>query len=103
MGYMLLFESMLSTVLYARDRWLAPGGVVHPSRARLLVCGMDLDGFRATQRAYFNDVYGFDMRAMTEPWPAAAVGDLRDPLVEVIPGSIVCSTSACLRVFWTIL
>ena len=26
MGYLLLYESMLSTVLYARDKWLAPGG-----------------------------------------------------------------------------
>ncbi len=26
MGYFLLYESMLDTVLLARDRWLAPGG-----------------------------------------------------------------------------
>ena len=26
MGYALLYESMLDTVIYARDRWLAPGG-----------------------------------------------------------------------------
>jgi len=28
MGYALLYESMLDSVLYARDTWLAPGGVV---------------------------------------------------------------------------
>jgi hypothetical protein len=98
MGYLLLFESMLSTVLYARDRWLAPGGVVHPSRARLFLCGLDLDAFRASQRAYFDNVYGFNMKAMTDPWPAVAVGDLRYPLVEVIPADNVCTDSACIRV-----
>jgi len=28
MGYMLLYESMLDCVLYARDKWLNPGGIV---------------------------------------------------------------------------
>ena len=30
MGYFLFFESMLDTVLYARDKWLKPGGVGKP-------------------------------------------------------------------------
>lgn len=30
MGYCLLYESMLSTVLLARDRWLKPGGAILP-------------------------------------------------------------------------
>lgn len=40
MGYFLLFESMLDTVLYARDKWLAPGGVgkyIMPSLTGLFV------------------------------------------------------------------
>ena len=55
MGYALLFESMLSSVrhiahfhnptydnfkvLYARDRWLRPDGLVFPDKARLLMAG----------------------------------------------------------------
>ncbi len=27
MGYCLLYENMLGSVLHARDKWLAPGGV----------------------------------------------------------------------------
>ena len=34
MGYFLLYESMLDTVLVARDRWLAPGGLLFPDKAR---------------------------------------------------------------------
>jgi protein arginine N-methyltransferase 1 len=28
MGYFLLYEAMLDSVLYARDKWLAPDGIV---------------------------------------------------------------------------
>ena len=35
MGYFLLRESMLDSVLVARDRWLKPGGVLFPSHATM--------------------------------------------------------------------
>ena len=37
MGYFLLYESMLDSVLAARDAWLKPGGSLWPSHARLLL------------------------------------------------------------------
>ena len=33
MGYFLLYESMLDSVLWARDKYLAPGGKMLPDRA----------------------------------------------------------------------
>ena len=36
MGFYLFHESMLPSVLHARDAWLAPGGIVLPSRCTLL-------------------------------------------------------------------
>ena len=41
MGYCLFYESMLDTVLYARDKWLAPNGLMFPDRAILYVCGIE--------------------------------------------------------------
>jgi protein arginine N-methyltransferase 3 len=41
MGYALLFESMLDSLLAARDKWLAPGGAVLPDRATIWVAGAD--------------------------------------------------------------
>lgn len=35
MGYILLRESMLDSVIRARDRWLAPGGCMFPSHATM--------------------------------------------------------------------
>lgn len=40
MGYCLLFESMLPSVLHARDRWLKPGGAILPDTAQMVShCG----------------------------------------------------------------
>ena len=35
MGYFLLRESMLDSVIVARDKYLKPGGALYPSHARL--------------------------------------------------------------------
>ena len=37
MGYALFYESMLDTVLFARDKWLAPGGLIFPDKATLFI------------------------------------------------------------------
>jgi hypothetical protein len=37
MGYFLFYESMLDTVLYARDKWLVPGARLHqPVRGSII-------------------------------------------------------------------
>lgn len=34
-GYFLVYESMLDTVIFARDKWLAPGGLIFPDKASI--------------------------------------------------------------------
>lgn len=41
MGYFLLYESMLDTVLYARDKYLAPGGLIFPDKATIYMAGIE--------------------------------------------------------------
>ena len=41
MGYCLFYESMLDTVLYARDKWLAEGGLMFPDKATLYITGIE--------------------------------------------------------------
>ena len=41
MGYFLLYESMLDTVLYARDKYLAPDGLIFPDKATMYVAGIE--------------------------------------------------------------
>jgi type I protein arginine methyltransferase len=41
MGYFLLYESMLDTVLYARDKYLAKGGLIYPDKASIFIAGIE--------------------------------------------------------------
>ena len=41
MGYFLLYESMLDTVLYARDKYLAPGGLIFPDKATIFMAAIE--------------------------------------------------------------
>ena len=41
MGYFLLYESMLDTVLEARDRYLKPGGLLFPDHATLYIAAIE--------------------------------------------------------------
>lgn len=47
MGYFLFYESMLDTVLYARDKWLVPGGIILPDKATLSVVGIEDGEYRS--------------------------------------------------------
>jgi protein arginine N-methyltransferase 1 len=41
MGYFLLYESMLDTVLYARDKYLQPDGLIFPDKATIFMAGIE--------------------------------------------------------------
>lgn len=41
MGYFLLYESMLDTVLYARDEYLAKDGLIFPDKATIFMAGIE--------------------------------------------------------------
>ncbi|KAJ5561398.1 hypothetical protein N7535_004135 [Penicillium sp. DV-2018c] len=64
MGYGLLFEAMFDSVIYARDRYLAPGGLMAPSHATLRLAPYADPDFIASHISFWNDVYGFKMNSM---------------------------------------
>jgi protein arginine N-methyltransferase 1 len=41
MGYFLLYESMLDTVLYARDKYLVKDGLIFPDKATIFMAGIE--------------------------------------------------------------
>ncbi|XP_042451227.1 probable protein arginine N-methyltransferase 1 isoform X1 [Zingiber officinale] len=72
MGYFLLFENMLNTVLYARDKWLINNGIILPDKALLYLTAIEDAEYKEDKIEFWNDVYGFDMscirkQAMAEP------------------------------------
>lgn len=58
MGFYLLHESMLASVLSARDRLLRPGGIMLPQTARLLCSPVDLTKYLEDKIGFWADVYG---------------------------------------------
>lgn len=64
MGYFLLFESMLDTVLFARDKWLKPGGLLFPDRAIMYLAGLEDSQFRDDKVGFWKNVYGVNMKCI---------------------------------------
>lgn len=64
MGYCLLFEAMFDSVIYARDRYLAPDGLMVPSDATLRIAPFADPDFIASHISFWHNVYGFNMGSM---------------------------------------
>ncbi|KAM0834400.1 hypothetical protein ACQ4PT_063650 [Festuca glaucescens] len=60
MGYMLLYESMLPSVLFARDKWLKPGGLILLSHATLFMAPITNSDRYEGSVDFWCDVYGIN-------------------------------------------
>eukprot|EP00624_Nannochloropsis_granulata_P006026 evm.model.NODE_4365_length_7507_cov_22.568668.1 len=87
MGYFLLYESMLDTVLYARDKWLVPGGLILPDKATLCICAIEDEEYKHEKIDFWDDVYGFDMSAIKSL-------AILEPLVDVVEAKSVVTNQA---------
>jgi protein arginine N-methyltransferase 1 len=92
MGYFLLYESMLDTVCYCRDKWLVKGGLMLPDKATLYMQAIEDGDYKSEKIDWWSNVYGFDMSciqedAMQEPLvdtvEARAVGTSRCPILDI--------------------
>ncbi|KAL9324758.1 hypothetical protein ACSQ67_005403 [Phaseolus vulgaris] len=86
MGYMLLYESMLGSVINARDRWLKPGGLILPSSATLYMAPVTHTDRYNDSVDFWRNVYGINMSAMV---PLAKQCAFEEPSVETITGENV--------------
>ncbi|KAJ5677886.1 uncharacterized protein N7477_003519 [Penicillium maclennaniae] len=77
MGYFLLYESMLDTVLYARDTYLNPGGLIFPDKATMYVAAIEDGDYKDDKIGFWDNVYGFDYSPMKEI-------ALTEPLVDTV-------------------
>lgn len=84
MGYFLLYESMLDTVLWARDRYLRPEtGILLPDKAVLYICAIEDGDYRTDKIDFWDNVYGFNMSVIKSI-------ALTEPLVDVVePRSVM--------------
>ncbi|ORM41786.1 Protein arginine N-methyltransferase 1 [Babesia sp. Xinjiang] len=88
MGYFLLYENMLESVLFCRDKWLKPGGLIFPDRARLYMCAIEDAEYKCDKLDSWRDVYGFDFSPI-RPYL------LEEPLVDVVDNKTMNTTDCC--------
>jgi protein arginine N-methyltransferase 1 len=63
---------MLDTVLYARDKYLKPDGLIFPDKATIFMAGIEDGEYKEEKIGFWDNVWGFDYTplkktAMTEP------------------------------------
>lgn len=88
MGYCLFYESMLNTVLFARDKWLKEGGMLFPDKAKLYVCAIEDRQYKEDKIHWWDSVYGFNMSAIKNV-------AIKEPLVDIVDNAQVV-TNNCL-------
>ncbi|KAK1292576.1 putative protein arginine N-methyltransferase 3 [Acorus calamus] len=93
MGYCLLYESMLSSILYARDRWLKPGGAILPDTATIFVAGFGRGG---TSVPFWENVYGFDMSCISKEVVEDAS---QNPIVDVVGSHDIVTDAVIIQTF----
>ncbi|KXN70544.1 S-adenosyl-L-methionine-dependent methyltransferase [Conidiobolus coronatus NRRL 28638] len=64
MGYFLLFESMLDSVLVAKKKYLKPDGLLAPNYCQMMLAGFMDDQLMKGKFGFWDDVYGFKMTSM---------------------------------------
>lgn len=115
MGYCLFYESMLKTVLFARDKWLVEGGLMFPDKASLHILAIegsillllrifqnfliillccyseykDRD-YKEDKVNWWSNVYGFDMSCIRDI-------ALTEPLVDVVNAKSIVTNSALIK------
>ncbi|KAH9987026.1 S-adenosyl-L-methionine-dependent methyltransferase [Russula compacta] len=90
MGYFLLYESMLDTVLEARDRYLKPGGLIFPDHATMYIAAIEDQEYKEEKINFWDNVYGFDYSCIKDI-------ALREPLVDTVDLKAVVTDPCILK------
>jgi protein arginine N-methyltransferase 1 len=89
MGYFLIYESMLDSVLYARDRWLVDGGLIFPDHAKLYAAGIEDADYKEEKIGFWSQQWGFDFSPMQDCV-------IQEPVSDVVMKQAIATTSSCI-------
>ncbi|KAH7647863.1 hypothetical protein FG379_000490 [Cryptosporidium bovis] len=79
MGFYLLHEGMLDSVIFARDKWLDPNmGLMFPCKASIYASLVELEDFWVENIESLNNIQGFNYSSMKE---LVLAGYLKSPLI----------------------
>lgn len=68
---------MLDTVVFARDKWLKPDGLLFPDRACLYITAIEDRQYKDEKINWWDNVYGFNMSSIRSV-------AITEPLVDVV-------------------
>jgi protein arginine N-methyltransferase 1 len=92
MGYCLLYESMLQTVIFARDKWLKPDGIILPDKAILTFTAIEDAEYKEDKINFWDNVYGFNMSCIKQT-------AIQEPLVDVVDqNQVITGTCSLLTI-----
>merc|ERR1719186_2251587 len=87
MGYFLLYESMLDTVIFARDKWLKSDGILMPDRSVMYLSGLEDQQYKQEKVHFWDNVYNYNMSCVKQQV-------IDEPLVDVVNANKVCTSCA---------
>ncbi|XP_037949027.1 protein arginine N-methyltransferase 1 [Teleopsis dalmanni] len=82
MGYFLLFEGMLDSIIYARNKYLKPGGILLPNRCTMSLVGYGSDALFKQHVQFWDNVYGLNMSTMRKEV-------LHEPLIDIVEAKYI--------------
>ncbi|XP_052666939.1 protein arginine N-methyltransferase 3 isoform X2 [Harpia harpyja] len=100
MGYFLLFESMLDSVIYAKDKYLAEGGSVYPDICTISLVAVGDMNKHVDKLLFWDDVYGFDMSCMKKAVIPEAVVEVLDPNTLISTASVIKAVAGYFDIFF---
>lgn len=89
MGYFLLYESMLDSVIFARDKWLNADGLMFPDKAKMFLSAIEDADYKERKVNFWDDVYGINMSVIK---PTV----LAEPIVDVVEHQTIMTNEFCL-------
>lgn len=89
MGYFLLYESMLDTVLHCRDKWLKKDGLIFPDKATMHMAGIEDGDYQKEKFNFWNNCYDLDFSRVKECL-------LEEPTVDIVQGEAVVTDPCCI-------
>lgn len=94
LGYFLLFECMLESIIYARNTYLdKENGLVLPDDFSIHMSGFHSDRLYHEHIGYWSNVYGFEMNII-------AKNILSDGHVMIVPADDIITSDCCIKVNW---
>jgi protein arginine N-methyltransferase 1 len=77
---------MLDTVIFARDKWLVPDGIILPDKAVMYIAAIEDAIVRRERFEFWTDVYGFDMSVIKDI-------AIKEPVVDIVDAKATVTDS----------